>query len=391
MNAIRLLHVIRTANPSQGGPIEGIRVIAKAMGASNAQLTLASFDNPNPSWDLPGVRMAYLGTGLGAYGYRSDAVARLRDLTADHDLAIVHGVWEYVGIATRQACRGRIPYVVFPHGSLAPWYKRAYPFKHIKKQCYWLVAEQRVLRDSAAVCFTCETERLDARNAFWPYRLKEMVVGYGTEQPPESCDKMRDAFLARCPEAANRPYLLFLSRIHPMKGCDLLIKAFASISRCNPRLLLVMAGPDHSGIGGHLRDIATSVGVSESIAWPGELRGDAKWGAFYGAEAFCLPSHRENFGIAVAEALGCGLPVLISDQVNIYPDIVAAGAGLADKDTVDGTSALLRHWTQMTPERRVSMRSAALMCFKKNYEVGRAAASHLSTFSGIVRSRQDAS
>eukprot|EP01038_Epipyxis_sp_PR26KG_P002792 gene2792-3964_t len=74
------------------------------------------------------------------------------------------------------------------------------------------------------------------------------------------------------------------------------------------------------------------------------LRGEQKWGAFYSSEAYLLPSHQENFGIAVAEALGCGLPVLISDKVNIWREIDQARAGMVETDTVDGTERSLRHW-----------------------------------------------
>ena len=105
------------------------------------------------------------------------------------------------------------------------------------------------------------------------------------------------------------------------------------------------------------------------------LAGDIKWGALRSAEVFVLPSHQENFGIAVAEALACGTPVLISDQVNIWREIAADGAGLVKPDTVDGTFALLDRWQGYDATIREGMCLAAHNTFHQRYEIGAAARS----------------
>ena len=112
------------------------------------------------------------------------------------------------------------------------------------------------------------------------------------------------------------------------------------------------------------------------------LQGDAKWSAFYNAEAFVLPSHQENFGIAVAEALGCGLPVLISDKVNIWREIVADNAGLAEPDTQAGTDALLARWLALPEQKRQDMRSNAKRCFETRFRVEAMAYDLLDVISG---------
>jgi glycosyltransferase involved in cell wall biosynthesis len=115
------------------------------------------------------------------------------------------------------------------------------------------------------------------------------------------------------------------------------------------------------------------------------LSGDLKWGAFHAADAFVLPSHQENFGIAVAEALACGLPVLISNKVNIWREIEQDGGGLVAEDTLAGTRELLEQWVRLAPEQQERMRTSARDCFNQRFEIGRAAKSLYEALSRMTR------
>jgi glycosyltransferase involved in cell wall biosynthesis len=109
-----------------------------------------------------------------------------------------------------------------------------------------------------------------------------------------------------------------------------------------------------------------------------------KWGAFYCAEAFVLPSHQENFGVAVAESLGCGRPVLISNKVNIWREIEAAGAGIVETDSLAGTARLLSRWLAMRTEDRQEMGVRAQQLFRRQFTVEVMAESLLN----IIRERR---
>uniref|UniRef100_A0A7V4LCQ9 Glycosyltransferase n=1 Tax=Desulfobacca acetoxidans TaxID=60893 RepID=A0A7V4LCQ9_9BACT len=114
---------------------------------------------------------------------------------------------------------------------------------------------------------------------------------------------------------------------------------------------------------------------------------DGVWhwaGGFGAAEVFILPSHQENFGIAVAEALACGVPVLISNKVNIWREIQADGAGLVDDDGLEGTERLIRRWFETPKTKKNRMRANAGRCFDARFEIRRAAESLASTLEGIV-------
>lgn len=185
--------------------------------------------------------------------------------------------------------------------------------------------------------------------------------------------RLRDQFFQSFPALRNNRIVLFLSRIHQIKGCDLLIEAFAKVAACDPALQLVMAGPDQDGWKQKLMAQAKARGVADRITWTGMLAGDLKWGAFYAAEVFVLPSHSENFGIVVAEALACGLPVLITNKVNIWQEIVQDGAGFAEPDTVSGMVALLEHWIGLSMDEIIQMRRRARACFEARFEINQAA------------------
>jgi glycosyltransferase involved in cell wall biosynthesis len=286
-------------------------------------------------------------------------------------MVVVHGLWQYHGLATwRELSNTGTPYVVFPHGMLDPWFKRSHPLKHVKKWLYWNWSERKLLRDAAAVLFTTEEERLLARTTFWRYRVREQVVGAGIAAPPPDSDGcQRASFLSRFPHLAGTRNVIFLGRIHPKKGCDLLVQAFATVAKGDPDLHLVMAGPDSDGWSDELRRLASSLGVAERITWTGMLMDDCKWGALRNAEVFALPSHQENFGIAVAEALACGVPVLISQRVNIWREVVEDGAGMAEDDTVEGTATLLRQWCAHDVPARKRMGDAATECFGRRFSI----------------------
>jgi glycosyltransferase involved in cell wall biosynthesis len=256
---------------------------------------------------------------------------------------------------------------------LDPWFKRTYPLKHFKKLLYWPWGEYRVLRDAAAVLFTSEEERRLARESFGLYQCNERVVNYGTAAP-QNLDVAREKFFEACPQLRERPFFLFLGRLHEKKGCELLIEAFTQLKNSHH---LVIAGPSSDDdYMGRLREIAT--GAGDSIVFPGMLSGDVKWGALTAADAFVLPSHQENFGIAVAEALACGTPVLISNKINIWREIEADGAGYVENDDLPGTMNLLKRWLATPEVSRAEMRENARKCFAARFEIESATDSLLS-------------
>jgi glycosyltransferase involved in cell wall biosynthesis len=364
--------------------LEGVRQRGMQLQREGHTVEIVTSDDPGESFvkEFP-LQVHALGPSSNGYGYNGKLVPWLKQNAAKFDAVIVNGLWQYHSFGAWRALRNAgVPYYVFTHGMLDPWFKRTYPLKHLKKWIYWPWAEYRVLRDAQAVLFTSEEERLLARDSFWLYRANEYVIAYGTTTPPNDAARLRELFLAANPQLRGRRVLLFLSRIHVKKGCDLLVRALAGFAAAEPALHLVVAGPDQTGWIEKLQQLANRLGVADRITWPGMLRGDLKWGAFYSAEAFILPSHQENFGIAVAEALGCGLPVLISDKVNIWREVQSHGAGIIADDTEEGTLTLLQKWLSLTPGQRRTMGRNARALFDERFTVDAMATGLLDVVAG---------
>jgi len=377
---MRSLQVISSLDPALGGPSEGAGQICRALKRLGVAAEIATLDEQDAMWGSECSPVRLGPARWGTYSYSEKLRDWLRANARGYDAVIVHGLWQYLGLATWRTLRGTgTPYFVFPHGMLDPWFKREYPLKHLKKQLYWPWAEHQVLRDAQAVLFTSEEERRLARQTFERYRVNEAVIGYGILGPSGQSADLRATFMQRHPHLQDKRLLLYLGRLHPKKGCDLLIDAFATVAHRDPDLHLVMAGPDHSGYQAELTRRARGLGLGGRVSWTGLLKGEMKWGAYYSADAFVLPSHQENFGIAVAEALACGVPVLISNKVNIWREIEAAQAGIVADDTLSGTTELLHGWLDLDALARERMGRNALACFRGHFHIDAAAKNLLDT------------
>ena len=383
----RILHAIHSINPAGGGPIEGIKQLTAANQRHGHQVELVTLDAPGDPWvkDCP-ICCHGMGPSLLGYGYSPRYVSWLRTNRRRFDVVIINGLWQYSSFGAWRALAGTpTPYFVFPHGMLDPWFKRTYPLKHVKKWLYWPWAEYRVLRDACAVLFTCEDERRLARQSFWLYKCDEFVVNYGTAAPTGDATQQRCDFLQRFPQLTEKRCLLFLGRMHVKKGPDLLFRAFAKVlaqlpSSATRDVQLVIAGPTDHAYGREMARLVQELGLNDRVTWTGMLTGDLKWGAFYAADAFILPSHQENFGIAVAEALACRVPVLISNQVNIWREIHHDEAGLVDTDDLAGTIRLLERWLKTDRDAWNAMKVRAQTCFQQRFDIERTAESLVRAF-----------
>jgi glycosyltransferase involved in cell wall biosynthesis len=465
---MNVLRVTASMAPAMGGPPQGIRNSITELARLGVSNEVVCCDAPDAAWlGKDSFPVHALGPGKYGFAYTPKLGPWLEENLPRFDAVIVHGLWLWTSVcATRAVARERarraagdgpdgvacgivsLPHAkashpqaeraegaeslnvqpstlnskqlrcfVMPHGMLDPWFQRdkSRRVKAVRNWFYWWLVERRVVNSADGLLFTCQQELELARTTFGGYRPKrEINVGYGIAEPLAFDPKMQEAFAARCPDLNGRPYLLFMSRVHPKKGVDLLVRAYARVRGEVLRGLkdqefkrlkdlgfpdLVVAGPGWDtkygeevrtlideanktarAEGGDLRPEVE--GRSARIHAVDMLQGDAKWGALYGCEAFVLPSHQENFGIAVVEALACGKPVLISDQVNIWREIVEDGAGLVEEDTKEGVEKLLRMFFEdrrcgpdgvVSPPKAEAAGGKPRECYLKRFAIGPAA------------------
>lgn len=384
---MNILHVITDMDPKMGGVCQAVRTMVyglNGLGHTNEVVTLNDPDEEFLSRDK--FRIHPLGKAKGPWAQQPALIPWLSANLTRFDSVIVHGLWQYHGYAVRSAFHklksSKSPKLfIMPHGMLDPYFQKAKGrrLKAIRNVIYWRFIESKLINTADGLLFTCEEERSLAREPFRPYQpVRELVVGLGVEEPPPFKPEMRAAFIQLCPATESRPYILFLSRIHEKKGTDILVKAYLDALRTSGKdksefPILVIAGPGlDTPFGKMVQSIASQSGLNDSIVFPGMLINDSKWGAFHGCEAFVLPSHQENFGIAVVEALACRKPVLISNQINIWREIHEGGAGIVNDSTVEGTTASLEKWIAMTTSQKSEMSASARNVYESSFSVDHA-------------------
>ncbi len=368
-------------NPKHGGPSQGIRNSVPALKIIGVDNEVVCLDSPDEEFlKQDEFTIHAIGASKSSWAYNSTLPSWLKQHYAEYDVVIIHGLWlyhSYVSVKTilNQRENNSKPKVyIMPHGMLDPWFQKNKnrKIKALRNEAYWRLIERNVVNSSDGLLFTCEQELLLARDTFKGYRPKrELNVSYGVQSPPLFTDAMKIAFRSKNTLLSVKPYLLFLSRIHPKKGVDMLVSAYIKLQDQNLNLPdLVIAGPIE---GEYSEKIIAMCKSSLNIHFTGMLQGAAKWGAFYGCEAFILPSHQENFGISVVEALACSKPVLISNQVNIYKEIEVGGAGLIESDTIEGIENLLLKWTSLKTDQKNQMSNRAKEVYLRHYSIDQTA------------------
>ena len=341
---MRVLQVVPGISEKYGGPSVALTSLVRALAAHGVDTTLYTTDNdPDGSLDVPlnqpvprdGAVYEYHRVSGWArrYGWAPSLWTRLRATAGTFDVVHIHWLYNFACVAAARAARAAgVPFVVQLNGSLDPHLLKK---NHAFKRAYLATVGRPLLRHAAAIICTSEQERLDA--AYTP-RRREWIVPVGLDGATFEGLPDPGTFRRAFPQVEG-PFLLFLGRLSRQKGLDLLIGAFARMAPRHPRLRLVLAGPDPDGYAAVLKTAAREAGVEDRVVFAGMLPHALKLAAFVDADLFVLPSYAENFGAVVTEALACGLPVVISSQVNIHRELEAAGVATVVQCSVESVAA----------------------------------------------------
>jgi glycosyltransferase involved in cell wall biosynthesis len=390
---MKILHVITSMNPKTGGPSQGLRNLSYYNLKLGLDVEVVCLDDVNEDYHVNDeVFIHKLGKGKTSFQYSPILLKWLIANIEKFDFVSVHGIWQYHNYAVYKAVQilkknnKKVPKVVImPHGMLDPYFQKApdRKWKALRNELVWRLTEKRALNAADAMFFTCEEELLLARTTFKGYHPKKDVnVGYGIQKPPVYTPEMKTAFQEVCPQIKGKNYWLFISRIHPKKGIDLLIEAYIKLTDEKHSLPeLVIAGPTDSA---YAQQMEKKASKNIHIHFPGMLSGDSKWGAFYDCKAYLLPSHQENFGIAIVEAMACKKPVLITKNINIWREIQAGNGGWILEEL--NTDSLKKHLMNIAAQTDTALESKgenAFEIYKNKFDVEACAGEFVDTLKNL--------
>jgi glycosyltransferase involved in cell wall biosynthesis len=349
---VRILKVTQAYHPflERGGPAVKVRALALGLAARGHSVTVLTADlrrgqerqlGEETAWGWrsveENVETIYLPT---AFTFRALTVNPqlfrfCRERLGEFDVAHIYGLYDLIGPAMAwQAKRRRLPYFVEPMGMFRP-IDRAFFLKGLWRRLFG----NRMIGNAWRMIATSELERRDLLEG--GIAAERVVLRYNPVDLAEyETLPPRGDFRRRWNIAPEEPLVLFLSRLIPRKGADLLIEAFADAL---PRTgVLAIVGPE--GIPGYverLRAVATASGVAERVRFTGGVYGEEKKAALADADVFALPSSYENFANVVAEAVASGVPVVVTPQCGIH-SLVDKRAGIVVKRERGAIAAALR-------------------------------------------------
>ena len=377
---MKILHVVALIQASTGGPAVSVTRLASEQAKLGHEVTLACLDYPQlgPQVAAPGVRVISVKGNIFAVrgrGWSPEFRRILMEEAAKADIVHNHGLWMWPNAYAREAAlaAGK-PLIISPRGMLETW---SLGRSKLRKAVAWLLFEKRNLQSAAMFHATAESEAESIREASKRLREQEtkgqlddrttglrdeeskseppiVVAVNGVDLPDLNVKPGRELLEEKFPELKDRRWVVFMSRLHPKKGIDVLLRAWARQKEVagekwrvtspeggkSPGPVLVLAGSDLIGYRKEIEKMVRGLGVQDSVVITGEVQGQMKDALLANADVFVLPSYSENFGIVVAEAMAWGRPVIASTGTP-WKEVADVGAGWWVKPEEDALANVL--------------------------------------------------
>jgi glycosyltransferase involved in cell wall biosynthesis len=333
---LKILHVIPGISVRFGGPSKAVFEMCQALREIGVEADIATTDadiNSNlqeivlgKPVEIEGVTVyCFRCRWLRKYGFSFGLTAWLKQNVKRYDVVHSHAVFSYItGPLAYYARKNNVPYVIRPIGQLNSSCLRK---NVLIKSFYLAVLGKRCLNNARLLHLTSEDEKVSAQRL--NLTVPGAIIPLGMHVPEDSALPARGGFRKLYPDFTNKKLIVFLSRLDPIKGLDLLLPALASVSKGRDDFFAVIAGSGDGVYDAAVRRLASRHKLEKKIIFPGFLQGYDKWSLLRDADIFTLPSYNENFGIAVVEAMAIGVPVVISNQVGIHREVTQYAAGIA--------------------------------------------------------------
>ena len=333
---MRVLHVVASLSPEWGGPTKVVQGLTEALIEKGIEISIFAPVNRGCKNNIvrpKGADVRLFKQTLFSKiwtAYSPSLIRALYEEASKFDLIHIHEIWHFPHFAAYCIAKKlKKPFIITPHGAIEPW---ALNYKAFKKKIFTILVQKRILNQASALHALTTKEVKYIRDFGVKNQIKVIPNGINIEEfknlPPwQDLEKIY-------PELSDKRIILFLGRIHPKKGLDILARAFAKIARNRDDVRLLIVGPDSNGYRKQIETILKREGVFKKTIFTGILTGSKKMAALSRANVFILPSYSEGFSIAILEAMVCGLPVIITDRCN-FPEVVENAAGIIIKPNTE--------------------------------------------------------
>lgn len=364
---VHCIHYINRLRLENGGVVRFVLDICQVLSSQGIKVTLITQDAKDipEDWltdankpDVVELKQKKLPGGF----LTPTNMRRVAGLFSEHKNTVInfHIPWVLSNFQlARLANQHKVPYIVTPHGSLDTW---SMDQKNLKKEIFWFLFGKKHYRDARCIHYTAESEKEQGQQ----YIIKESAFVIPCLFDSTEFANLPDSSLAESKFSDidnERPNILFLSRIHPKKGTDILVRATRLLKDRGVECNVLLAGPDDvkaKGYRAELEQLINELDLVESVHLIGMVKGREKLSLYNRAELFVLPTHQENFGFVLVEAMACGTPVVTSFGVDIWREIERGGATitenipelvaekiaalLADKEALNALGEKSREW-----------------------------------------------
>ncbi len=397
---MRILCVTGYYKPAHvyGGPVRSVSALCESLAQAGATVTVLTTNAngksqclevpTNQAVTLEGVQVTYypvIWPVAAWWPFYSPGLGRAcRDLVRRYDLVYLPATWTYaMWVGARAAQEASIPYVVSPRGSFMRW---AMTQKSLKKRLYLALIERQLINGAAAIHLTSIMEQ--AQQEKWGFKPPPVIVPNGIDAKRFESLPARGALRQRLGISPDISLALFVGRLHREKRIDLVVEAFVRVARDIENASLLLVGPDEDGSGEQARSQIRRAGLADRVHFMGLLTGVDLMRAYADADLLLLLSHRENFGMVVVEAMAAGLPVLLSEEVGLAPEVERAGAGFI---VPAQAKEVAEAWRQLIndPGLRHKMGSAGRQLAQSEFAANVVARKMLDLFMSVISRHSD--
>lgn len=386
---MRILFVIPAIGNVYGGPSKTVKDLAQALTHQGLSVDIVttnanapkSLDVPFKKWCAePGYRIQYFSyISLRDYKWSNSFAKWIFRHVQDYDLVHSNAIFSLTNAPAHWACQWHnVPYIMTPHGMLEPW---AFSYKTWKKRLYYSFFERPALNQVSVIQALASSEANNIR----ALKLKSPIVVVPNGIHDRDFQNRSDPkiFHQKFPHLYNKKLILFLGRIDPKKGLDILAKAFELVYPQFPEAHLVVAGPDNIGFLPKAQNFFLEAGCLSAVTFTGMLSGDLKYAALAAATIYVAPSYSEGFSMSILEGMATGLPCVITTGCN-FPEAAEVGAAYVVEPTADDVSHALMRCLQ-DPEKAKSLGHRARQLVLENYTWDRVATNLIQVYQKIIK------